>query len=154
IGFFEGGESSGATAPAAEELLKEIAEPSAIKAKLKSFLRTACAERPALPSRRRLEPALAVPNGAGPVALLPFLGVAQNLVGLVDLFELLFRLPLVLGNVGMIFTSQGAEGFSNLLFAGGLGDAQRLIIIFKLHCHGCYFFRFSRFVNPAYPALK
>jgi hypothetical protein len=51
--------------------------------------------------------------------LLPLDGIAQNLVCLVDLLELLLTQFFILGDVRMIFTGELAEGLLNLVIARG-----------------------------------
>ncbi len=60
-------------------------------------------------------------------------GVADHLVGFVDFLE--FRLGgLVAGiHVGMVFARELPEGLLDLFFGGGLGDAQRRIVVLEIH---------------------
>jgi hypothetical protein len=51
----------------------------------------------------------------------------------VDLLEFRLRALLVLRHVGMMHPRQFAESLANFIVAGGLRNAERLVIVFVLH---------------------
>src|SRR5579863_2949457 len=65
---------------------------------------------------------------------LALLLVAQHIVGLRDLLELLLRLLVVGIDVGMVFARSLAKGFPDLLRCRRLLDAQRRVIVFVCCC--------------------
>ena len=76
-----------------------------------------------------------VPVGSELVVFFPLLGIAQNFVGLIDLLELGFGCFFVLGGVGMVETSQFAEGLLDLVRAGIACDAKGGVVVFKFGGH-------------------
>src|SRR5206468_2075974 len=88
-----------------------------------------------LPARRRTKISALLPVGPQLVILLALRGIAQNLVRLIDLLELLLRTLLGLGHVGMILPGQLAKGLFDLLFTRLPRHAQHFVIIFKLNRH-------------------
>ena len=116
-----------------EELLEEIAEPGAAKARPAVAKSTAAAST--APAGRRLLPPALLPVRAESVVLLALIGIAQHLVGFVDLLELRLRPFLVLGNVGVMLAGELAEGFADLVVRRGLRDAEGGIVILVLHRH-------------------
>src|ERR1700744_5063269 len=99
-------------APATKQLLKETAEPGAIELKVFSTRVTAAKWLAAetARTRRRTKFGTRFPIGPQFVIFFAFVRVGQNLVGLVDFLEFFLGLLLVLGDVGMIFARQFAEG--------------------------------------------
>ena len=107
-----------ATLPAAasEKLLEEIAESSSTEFEFDPAIAAAITMESSawllrVPSRWRLKPAGLIPICAELIVLLPFRRVAQNFIGLVELFEFFLRRRLVLVDIGMVFARQLAEGF-------------------------------------------
>src|SRR5204863_9235991 len=47
-----------------------------------------------------------------------------------------FGVFFVFGDVGMVFAREFAEGFANVVGAGGAGHAKSFVIIFELNSHG------------------
>ena len=97
--------------PTSEKSIKEIAEARPTKVK-------AC--NPGTPAAkvkaggRREPPAPAVPVCAKPVILSALVRIIKYLVSLVDLLELLLRVPLILGNVRVILPRQPAKSLLQL----------------------------------------
>ena len=124
-------------ASTAEERFKEVAEAGAAKFEIGFTL-------------GRLGPTTCTAAGSGRstaavlpirtkfVVAAPFLGIAQNFVGLIHLLE--FGLPghLVFGDIGMVESRQFAEGQLDLLRCGGAGDAQLFVVILKFNGHGVW----------------
>jgi hypothetical protein len=128
-------------ASAAEKLLEEIAEASSAEfefhaAAVPGAVATESATRLLrIPSGRRLKSARLIPVRAQLVVFFSLLRIAEDLVGFIQLLELFFRRCLVLIDVGMVFARQLSERLANLIVAGGLRDAERLVIISKLNSH-------------------
>ena len=78
-----------------------------------------------------------IPIRAELIVFRAFLGIAQDLVGLVDLLEFLLgrRFFLRLGQVGMVFARELAKSALDLIGAGRFRDAERLVIIPELNRH-------------------
>ena len=101
-------------ASAAEKRLEEIAEPGAAEFEFNAAAVPpgVTAESPARsapsPIRRRLKSARLIPVRAELIVPVPFLGITQDLVSLVDLFEFLLSRDFFfgLGHVGMIFARE------------------------------------------------
>ena len=90
------------SAPAAEELLEEIAEAGAAEFKFNTAISAAVTMESAArllsaPSRRRLKSARLIPIRAELIVFLPLLRIAQDFVGFVDLLEFFLRRRLILG---------------------------------------------------------
>ena len=106
---------TGAASPAAhrtEELFEEIAESCAAKMKLRIHGRLFASARtpPApFPPRWRAKFRPSLPVRAELVVLFSFLRLAQNLIRLVDLFELFFGGLLPLGEVSGIHVTDGID---------------------------------------------
>ena len=139
----EAAAEGGLTAPAAEERLEEIAEPGAAEFELDAAAVPAgltpesAARSAAAPIRRRLKSARLIPIRAELIVFRALLGIAQDLVGLVDLLEFLLGrgFLLRLGHIGMVLARELAEGAFDFVRAGRLRDAERLVIIPKLNRH-------------------
>src|SRR5215218_7491418 len=126
---------SGLPATAAEECLEKIAESRPAKFKLDAAP-IAAPERAAVralsPPWRRLETATRlVPVRPELIVSLPLLLIAQDLVGLIDLFELLLRPRLVLRHVGMELARQLPKCRLDFVIACRFRDAEGLVIIAK-----------------------
>src|SRR3970040_1881532 len=81
-------------------------------------------------------PASALPlgiAGAEPVVLGPFLRIAENFIGLVDLLELLFGLVIAGIFVRVITLRQFAEGAFDFFFGGVFAHTQGFVIVFVFH---------------------
>src|SRR5580693_8349266 len=74
-------------------------------------------------------PEPAAEQGACVVVLLAPLAVGQRVVGLGDLLEPLLRLGVTLVGVGVVLAGELAVRLLDLVRAGGLGDAQDLVIV-------------------------
>ncbi|GBD45393.1 hypothetical protein HRbin41_00194 [bacterium HR41] len=98
----------GAERVAAEERFEDVAEG---------------AER----ARRRLEPPLLEPRPAVAIVDRAALGVGENLVRLGQLLELLFRLRVVLVDVGVKLARAAPEGALDLALVGVARDAEQLV---------------------------
>src|SRR5438552_1156522 len=135
---------SGPATSATEKCLEEIAEPGSAKLELNPAVVAGAIESSSRllpsPSGRRLKSPGLVPTRAELIVLLAFLRIAQHLVRFVDLLELFLGGLLILRHVGMMFSRQFAKGGANFIIARRLRDAQRLIIISKLHRHGSNLF--------------
>ena len=124
---------------AAENLFKEIAEARA--AKFKAF-RPLFARTPGISATRSAATISAwmrlkstFPIGAEIVVFFAFIGVAENLVGLVDLLEFFLGLFFVLGYVRMILPRQTAESLADFVTGRVAVHTQNFIVIFKFHRH-------------------
>ena len=69
------------------------------------------------------------------IVALAFLGIAEDLVGLVDLLEFRLRRLLVLGHIGMMLAREAAEGFADFILRSALRHAERRVIILVLNGH-------------------
>ena len=76
-----------------------------------------------------------VPIRAELIVSLPLLRIAQNIVSLVNLLELLFRSFLVLRYVGMMLTREFAKRFLDVGLARVAWDAECGVVILKLNRH-------------------
>src|SRR5207237_3194106 len=65
----------------------------------------------------------------------PLLGIAQDVIGLGDLLELLFGRFVARVDVGMIFPGQLPERLADLIFRGVPLDPESRVIIFGLRGH-------------------
>jgi len=118
---------------AAEQRFEEVAEAAW----------RALAARPGPPfalaaSRRRREVHAVLPAGAEAVVLLAFLGVAEDLIGLVDLFEFFFRGFLFRRRrlqIGVILARQLPIGVLDRLLGRVAGHAEDLVVISKFDAH-------------------
>ena len=122
-----------AVVPAAEHLLEKITEAGAAEVELLPG-----AVEPAAPARaagRRPELRALLPVRAQLVVFLPLGRIAQNLVGLVDLLEFLFRLLFVFGHVRVVLARELAEGFFNFVLARAARDAEHSVVVFEFHTH-------------------
>jgi hypothetical protein len=84
---------------------------------------------------RRTEFRAGFPVRAEFVVFFALVRVGENFVGLVDLLEFFLGLFFVLGDVGMKFPRELAEGFFDLLRGRGARHAEALVVIFKLNGH-------------------
>ena len=134
------------SATGTKKLLEEIAVPGTAKVKIRGITCTtiaasitsesSCASPSPPSSTRRESVAGMLPVGTILVVLLPLFGIAQDLVSLVDLLELLLGGLLVLGQIGVMLAGKLAEGTLDLVSRGGFGDPQGLVIIAELGSHG------------------
>ena len=127
--------AAGRLAPpdAGEEHVEEIREPARV------FAETLEAER-GLGLGVAIAPLLGgllrrpLPVASERVVLLALLGVAENLVGLLDLLESFFgRLGVVGVGVGMPLARQFAIGRLDVFLGGRLRHAEDLVIVFVVH---------------------
>src|SRR5580704_13863743 len=124
-------EAARASAATAKELLEEIAETRTVKMKLGTVLETA------VESALRLRRAFGmVPILAQFVVLAPFDRVAQDFVGFVDLLELFLGGGFVLGDVGMIFAGERAEGLFDFGVGGVSRHAEHGVVVLEFNGHG------------------
>lgn len=75
------------------------------------------------PIGRRLKSTRLVPVRPELIVSLAFFRIAQDFIGLVDLLKFLFGLLFILGDVGMIFSGQLAEGTADLVLLRSLWNA-------------------------------
>src|SRR6202030_185537 len=87
------------------------------------------------PSRWRLESTRLIPISTELVVFFPLLRIAQDFVGFIQLLEFFFRGRLVFVDVGMVLARQLAKRLLDIVVTGGLGNAQRLVVISKLNSH-------------------
>src|ERR1017187_6118699 len=122
----------------AKDILKEVAETGSVKVKFVTAIGVR-ARGPTtellLPVRRRTELLPLLPIRAQRVVLLAVLGVAQHLIGFVDLLEPFLRILLVLGDIGMVLQRQLAEGAVNILLARRPRHTQNLVVVLELDSH-------------------
>ena len=102
-----------ASAGAPEEGVEDVAESSKVLGALEAVARASPASHTQV---------------AEAVVLRPLLGVAERLVGGVDLLELLLRVR-VLVPVGMVLQGQAAKLGPYVLLRGVAGNAQNLIVV-------------------------
>ena len=130
-------------ASAAEKRLEEIAEPGAAEFELNAAAVPpgVTAESPARsapsPIRRRLKSARLIPVRAELIVLGAFLGIAQDLVSLVDLFEFLLSRDFFfgLGHVGMMFARELTKSAFDFIGTCRLRNTERLVVIPELNRH-------------------
>ncbi len=67
--------------------------------------------------------------GSELIVELPFFGIAQDVIGLLDFLKLFLGLLFVLCQVGMMFSSQAAIGLLNLALRCVARDSQNLVVI-------------------------
>ena len=79
---------------------------------------------------------LFLPVRAEGVVFLALLGIAEDFVGLVDLFELLLGGLFVLRGVRVVFPGEPAKGFLDVVSAGIAGHAYRGVVVCELGWHG------------------
>ena len=85
-------------------------------------------------TRRRTEPAAGLlPIRAEFVVFFALLRIAEDLVGLVDLFEFFLGRFFVLGQIGMVLAGQLAEGLLDFVSGGRFGHADRLVVVAEFH---------------------
>jgi hypothetical protein len=77
-----------------------------------------------------------LPVGPELIVAAPFLGIAQHLVGFVDLFELRFAAHLVFGDIRVIEPREFAESLLDLFGIRRAGDAERFVIVWKVTAMG------------------
>ena len=107
----------GAPPATSKKLFEEIAEAGA--AKMHVVVRHPVRSRPtAAPCAGRRREAARLPVGAEVIVFTALLGIAQDLVGLVDLLEFLLGGFLVLGDVRMVAAGQLAKRFLDIVVAG------------------------------------
>jgi hypothetical protein len=126
--------------PLAENLLEEIAEARA--AKLEFGILTALsppakalAAGKSSAAGRRAEFRAGFPVGAEFVVFFPLDRVGEDLVGLVDFLEFLLGALFVLGDIGMKFAGELAEGLLDFVILRSARDAEGFVIIFVLDGH-------------------
>jgi hypothetical protein len=73
------------------------------------------------------------PVGAQLVVFLPFFGIAEDFVGLVDLLELGFGGFIAGVDVGMVFAGELAVRLLQLLRGGRLRNTERRIVVLEVH---------------------
>ena len=122
-----------ALAPAAKEGFEKIAEARA--AELEARVARACGGAATMGPVGRAVAGRVVPIGPKRIVAPAFLRIAQDLVGLVDLFESLFGGGFVFRHVGMIEPRKFAEGGLDLVRRGDARDAERLVVVLELHGH-------------------
>ena len=130
-------------ASAAEKRLEEIAEPGAAEFELNAAAVPpgVTAESPARsapsPIRRRLKSARLIPVRAELIVPGAFLGITQDLVSLVDLFEFLLSRDFFfgLGHVGMMFARELTKSAFDFIGTCRLRNTQRLVVIPELNRH-------------------
>lgn len=125
---------------AAEKRFKEIAEARATKFEIDpAAVARGVSTKPAaglrIPARRRLKSPRLIPIRSELIVLLPFLRIAQDLVGLVDLLKLFFRGFLVFRDVGMMLARQLSKRLLDLVVGRCFRNAKGFVIISKLDCH-------------------
>ncbi len=133
-------------AGAAEKLLEEVAETGAAELEVFGF-GSAAPLVSAVASRHRSPVSALFPISAQVVVFLALLGVAQHLVGFVDLLEFFLGALFVLGDVGMVLAGEGAKGLADFIVAGRAFHSQGLVIIFEFDRHiirGPRYFRSAR----------
>ena len=111
---------------AAEKAAEDIAQIAEVKAARTAIRAAACARAVAGVDAREAEL----------VILGPLLGVRENLVGLVDLLELLLGLLVTGVHVRVVLSGQLFICFFDLVLRCALADAEDLIIISFFLCHG------------------
>src|SRR3712207_237741 len=111
---------------------------------MEAFETFASCSGPAAESLEALEARLALAVDLAAVELGALGRVAQNLVGGVDLGELVLRLGVVLVAVGVIGLGELTVGLLDLRFRGGAGDAEDVIRIAH-HPSGTLGFTSNRF---------
>ena len=67
------------------------------------------------------------------VVFFAFVRVAEDFVGLVDLFEFFLGRLFVLGQIGMVLPREFAEGFFDFVGRRRFGDTERLVVIAEFH---------------------
>jgi len=67
------------------------------------------------------------------IVLLALVGIGENLVGLVDVFESLLGRRIARVDVGVVLASQTAIGLLDVFFRSALGNAQHLVVVFVFH---------------------
>ena len=92
-----------------------------------------CILRPVKSSRLGAGFLVVFPIGAELVVLLPFLRIAEHLVGIIDLQKLFIGCLVAPGFVGMILDGKLAIGRLDLLGRCGVGNTQYFIIVFIIH---------------------
>src|SRR5207237_2663257 len=131
--------ASATTSRGAKELLEKVAEPGPTELKVVVLPRSSAAASGAaaetFPSGRWPEFRALLPIRAEFVVLFALGRITQDFVSLVDFFELVFGLFLILGNVRVVLTRQLAESFLDLVVARSAWHAKQFIIIFELNGH-------------------
>src|SRR5437763_77698 len=89
----------------------------------------------AAPIRWRLKSTGPVPIRSELIVFLSLLRIAQDFVGFVDLLKFFLGRFFVLGDIRMILARKFPERALDFVLGRGFGNAERLIIISKLHCH-------------------
>jgi hypothetical protein len=113
-----------------KERFEEVAESRAAKLELDSTaIATGASAKAAAsvasPTRRRLKTARLIPIGAELIVLGTLLGITQDFVGFVDLFEFFLGLGFLpgLGEIGMMFPGELAESALDFICARRLAHA-------------------------------
>ena len=127
----------------AEELLEEVAEGRAVA---EHALELVWGYRPVPETLVPLEGIGAWATGALPllvllpartelVVLLALLGIAEDLVGLVDLLESIFGSLVALVHIRVVLAGELAEGGADLLVGGGPRNAQDRVVVLESRWH-------------------
>src|SRR5262245_13538010 len=124
-------------APRPEERFKEIAESSRAGG-AENIPEIAVLDPDAFPGRpswRRSEIGARLPTRAELVIAFALFGVGENLVGLADFLELLFRRFVVGVYVGVVFAREFAVRLLDLIRGRDARNSQSLVIVVKLYRH-------------------
>src|SRR5208283_4163712 len=122
---------AGAATAAAEETLEEIAEGARVRRFEASW--SGSTTRPRIAAQDFVLGRPALPIGAEFVILLALIGVAENLVGLIDLLEALLAVLVVGIDVGMVFAGELAVRAFDFGRRRAALDTQDFIIVAKFH---------------------
>src|SRR6185503_13326075 len=122
-----------------KDLLKKIAEAGAVELELnRAAASAAFGPAPApkgFPTWWRMEVGALFPVSAQVVVAFSLFRIAQDLVSLVDLFEFLLRLGLVLGHIRMVLPRQLPKCLADLVLARRPGHPERFVIILIFDTH-------------------
>ena len=122
-----------------EEVLEKVAEARSTKLKfgtrLGAMATSSASAGTRIPSRRRLESATLLPIGSQRVVLASVSRITEDLIGLVDLLELLLRDLFVLGDIRVVFAGQFSERFFQFLGRRGAGNPQNGVVVFEFNGH-------------------
>ena len=133
----EGAAAATAARRTSEKCLEKIAEARAAELELlvaRAGAIAAIATGETAATRRRTEPAAGLlPIRTEFIVFFPFLRIAENLVGLVDLFEFFLGRFFVLGQIGMVLAGQLAEGLLDFVGRGRFGHAEGFVVVAKFH---------------------
>src|SRR5207237_9356821 len=123
--------ASATTSRGAKELLEKVAEPGPTELKVvvlpRSSASTSGAAAETFPSGRWPEFRALLPIRAEFIVLFALGRIAQDFVSLIDFFELVFGLLLILGNVRVVLASKLAEGLFYLVVSRSPRHAKHFI---------------------------